>query len=726
MAVTLGYMLLATVSTTEDGEAPIGSFRTEDFNDGWVLHENGEEKPIRIPAAIDRKEGEEIVITNTLPEDLSNGMNLMLRAAMEDVLIYVDGKLRVEYSSENIEGMSFYIPSAYVVCALNQADSGKEIRIEICVKTQGAVNGVRIGHGNNVWFEVIRNGLSVNMIAAAVFIAGALLLIAVLVMQKYYHVSAARQLSLLMLNTAMWVFSESTLRQLFFTRPSLTQYFTFFTVELIAVLALSYFDEVQHRVYHKQYLLIESVAFLQIMINAVLHTVGFMQLYNTMMISHIWTGIAAVAATCGIVTDIIKGRTKEYKITVIGMICFVILSVTELVGFYVNRFHVFGTSLSIALLLLMLATIIQTIYDEVMANRERVNARTDMIIKTIQTIAGAIDARDVYTGGHSERVGYYAGRLAEEMAETYGLDAVDIMRIRYIGLVHDIGKIGVADNVLNKPGRLNDEEFSLMKKHAEIGYEMMRTMGDSIPGLPEGIHYHHERYDGKGYPDGLKGKEIPLVARILALCDSYDAMTSNRVYRKRLSEEAVREEIRSCAGTQFDPELAEIFLKMLEKGDLDAQTINGVAVDENGEIRTSTLLESRLLKDLMDKTKVTDPSHVRMLCYVMKLMEKKGIRYKVVYFGIAEHVPDGIATEQEMEILQRTIQAGIKNHDVMIRYTAKQYVVALYDAEDPAAQALTESVCEGYPMARAEILAEEKTEKASENKEDQNSDDKKE
>ena len=706
LAVTLMYMLMAVVDTSSDGEAPIGSFQTEDFNEGWMLHEGESERPIRLPAALDRGEGEEIIISNTLPEDLSDGMNLMLRGAMEDILIYVDGRLRAEYASDAIDGMGFYIPSAYVVAGLDQADAGKEICIQIRVKTRGVVNGVRIGHGNNVWFEVIKNGLSVNAIALVVFVTGLIILIGTFVMQKFYRVSAARQLALLMLNTAMWVFSESTLRQLFFSRPSLSQYFAYFTVELIAVLAMTYFDEVQHRAYHEKYVLLESVAFLQILLNAILHTIGFMPLYKTMMISHIWTAIGAVVASSCIIRDFIRGRVKEYKITVIGMICFVIMSTTELVGFYVNRFHVFGSSLCLALLMLMIATIIQTVYDEVMASRERANARTDMIIKTIETIAGAIDARDEDTGGHSGRVGFYAGCLAEEMAECYGLDAVDLMRIRYIGLVHDIGKIGVADNVLNKSGRLTEEEYSLMKKHPEIGYEMMSSMGNVIPGLLDGIRYHHERYDGKGYPDGLKGKEIPLVARIMALADSYDAMTSNRVYRRRLSEEEVQKEIRSCAGTQFDPELAEIFLKMMEEGKLDSRTVRGMAADESGKVNPSALLESKVQKDLLQKVPVSDPSHVRMLCYMMKLLEKKGIRYEIVFLGIDEKVPDG-NVEKALGLLTAAYKDMLYGHDINIRYTERNYILALYDRDEEGAAEFLKAVKEKYPAAVSEYLTEE-------------------
>ncbi len=197
-----------------------------------------------------------------------------------------------------------------------------------------------------------------------------------------------------------------------------------------------------------------------------------------------------------------------------------------------------------------------------MEELEEKNLQTNhMTMQTIMTIVNTIDAKDEYTKGHSQRVSEYAAALAEEL----GLEADEIEQIRYIGLLHDIGKIGVPDAILNKPGRLNTTEFSLMKLHTLVGGEILRDI-DSMENVDIGAKYHHERYDGKGYPEGLEGEEIPYVARIIGIADAYDAMTSHRVYRKRLSDEAVCEEIERCSGTQFDPKMAEAFLRLIKAG----------------------------------------------------------------------------------------------------------------------------------------------------------------
>lgn len=182
-------------------------------------------------------------------------------------------------------------------------------------------------------------------------------------------------------------------------------------------------------------------------------------------------------------------------------------------------------------------------------------------LQTIETIANTIDAKDEYTKGHSSRVSEYSAEIASRL----GMGEREVMNIRYIALLHDIGKIGVPDAVLNKPGKLTDAEYELIKKHTTVGGEILKDI-DMLPDLDVGAKYHHERYDGKGYPLGLKGEEIPLTARIICLADAYDAMTSNRVYRKHLQKEIVLEELKKCRGKQFDPQITDVFLEYLENG----------------------------------------------------------------------------------------------------------------------------------------------------------------
>lgn len=179
-------------------------------------------------------------------------------------------------------------------------------------------------------------------------------------------------------------------------------------------------------------------------------------------------------------------------------------------------------------------------------------------LQMIQTLSTTIEAKDEYARGHSHRVAEYAALIAGEL----GWSSEEIMNLKYAAHLHDIGKIGIPDMLLNKPARLTPEEYSVIKEHTVIGAEILKNIS-LIPHVAEVARSHHEHYDGTGYPDGLAGEDIPLSARIVAIADSYDAMNSRRIYRNALPPEKIFEEIENNRGIQFDPELADIFLKLL-------------------------------------------------------------------------------------------------------------------------------------------------------------------
>lgn len=185
----------------------------------------------------------------------------------------------------------------------------------------------------------------------------------------------------------------------------------------------------------------------------------------------------------------------------------------------------------------------------------------DLVNESLRTIANIIDTKDEYTKGHSVRVAIYSKRLAQKL----GMDEKEQERIYHIGLLHDIGKIGIPVSILTKPGRLTDEEFEIIKRHPAMGSTIMKDFS-SIPGVQYGIRYHHERYDGKGYNEGLSGIDIPLEGRIICVADSYDAMSSRRCYRNSLSYDFILDELRRNSGTQFDPDIAACMIELIEAG----------------------------------------------------------------------------------------------------------------------------------------------------------------
>ena len=201
--------------------------------------------------------------------------------------------------------------------------------------------------------------------------------------------------------------------------------------------------------------------------------------------------------------------------------------------------------------------------DEVKQLTERQQLAQRLFEQTVTALVTAIDAKDEYSHGHSLRVAEYAERIAWMM----GKSEEECRKVYYAGLLHDVGKLGISDGIINKKSVLTPEEYEVVKQHPVLGDQILSSIQD-YPYIRIGAHYHHEWYDGTGYPDGLKGKDIPEIARIISVADTYDTLSSNRSYRSALPQQLIREEIVAGAGTQFDPEIAMIMRHMI---DLDSE-----------------------------------------------------------------------------------------------------------------------------------------------------------
>lgn len=187
----------------------------------------------------------------------------------------------------------------------------------------------------------------------------------------------------------------------------------------------------------------------------------------------------------------------------------------------------------------------------------------EMFFQTAESLADAIEKRDPYTGGHTRRVTQYSLATAKHLQ----LKPIETKWLKISAVLHDIGKIGIDDQILRKPDRLNPEEFDEIKRHATMGAEIIDHI-KQLKNIIPGVKYHHEQLDGTGYPEGLKGEKIPILAKIVAVADTYDAMTTDRPYRRALSKEMAIKELKRCTGTQFDREVVEAFIKAYEAGEI--------------------------------------------------------------------------------------------------------------------------------------------------------------
>jgi HD-GYP domain-containing protein (c-di-GMP phosphodiesterase class II) len=554
----------------DPGEAYIGSFNSYDLSEGWTVYlpDGSVLEDHDFPDGIKVDRGQVITIERVLPDTISDGMRMGLRSSREEMKIYVDGQERGSYSVDDFSTKRKSVVSAYVLVDLNAVDAGKTISIEISCSSNPTVrlNRITYAYGNNVWFPYIQDNISLVIVAVLMVFLGVFAIgLYACIRKRVSEAKSVFYLALTIIIAGMWMIAESEIRQVIFNSPSLSNVFSFMLIEIIAAFGAMYCNEVQKHHYRKLYTILECVILIQVLTNIVLNVTGIVDFYDSLILSHSWSALTIVTVAGTLIADTVTKRSRAYRFTAWGLATLVFCSMLEIINFYLYNVVTMGLFLGVGLLVLLGFTIVQAVIDILRsAEKRRVEAEKSNRI-TFQTIASTIDAKDEYTGGHSDRVGHYAKLLAMEVADDYGLSKQDISSISYIGRMHDIGKIGVPDSVLNKNGRLTDEEFELMKKHTIIGYDILKNI-DYIPNLREGVRSHHERWDGRGYPDGLKGEQIPLFARILCIADSYDAMTTDRVYRKKLDKATVLSELRNNGGRQFDPDLSQVFIAMVEGG----------------------------------------------------------------------------------------------------------------------------------------------------------------
>jgi HD-GYP domain-containing protein (c-di-GMP phosphodiesterase class II) len=224
-------------------------------------------------------------------------------------------------------------------------------------------------------------------------------------------------------------------------------------------------------------------------------------------------------------------------------------------------------------------------------NLELYRQHEDLLLSFVRSLVSTLDAKDAYTRGHSERVALVARRIGTYL----GLPEEDLRNIYLSGLLHDIGKIGVDDQILRKPGQLTAEEFAQIKRHPVIGYNILAGLRNLQAVLP-GVRHHHEAFSGTGYPDGLSGDEIPLMARILAVADSYDAMISDRPYRNGLKLERLEAILREGSGTQWDPRVVSAYFVIRD----DVRAIWETYSPVRGGMLDGTLAELEKLADDRD------------------------------------------------------------------------------------------------------------------------------
>lgn len=530
---------------------------------------DGSREMIEVPGKYEVPAKTTMTIITQLPENYTESM-LAIRSSLQSVRFYVDGELRAEYDTSEERVVGKNSASCYVFCPTSAEDAGKEVRIELQTNTNkysGVVNAVYCGNAVEIWGYLFRTYGLETIIAFFLLFAGIVTIIFGFSLGIAYQTKFDMEyLGWCVFVAAVWMLGESKMRQLFVPNPSALSTLCFVMIMLSPIAIGYYMDTLLKGRYRKIFGVVENIAFLNLLICSVLHILGIVDYIESLPVAHMILVGTVLIVFITMICDLKRGYVSE-KYTFLSIILAMAAAVTEslLVYFRVSTSGIFiGTGMLILLCTNLLKTIRNIQKMESQRQRAEMNKRRKqmetMSLQMMQTLSTTIEAKDEYTRGHSHRVAEYAALIAEEL----GWDKKEIKNLKNAAHLHDIGKICIPDNILNKPTRLTEEEFQVIKEHTVIVAEILKNI-TLISHVKEVARSHHERYDGMGYPDGLKGEEIPLYARVITVADSYDAMKSRRIYRNPLDDQIIYNEIARNCGSQFDPQIAGVFLKMLNE-----------------------------------------------------------------------------------------------------------------------------------------------------------------
>lgn len=577
----------------------------------WEKTDGSCEK-IQVPGKYEVPARETMTIVTTLPQDYAEN-TLAIRSSLQDVRFYVDGKLRAEYDTSSTRFVGKNSASRYVFCKTSEEDAGKEVRIELRSNTEkysGVVNAIYCGDKADIWEHLIHEYGLETVIAFFLLFAGIITIIFSISLGVVYHTKFSMEyLGWCVILASIWMLGESKLRQLLVPNPSALATLCFVMIMLSPVAISYYIDTIQNGRHKKLFGLLEDIAFVNLLCCSILHLLGIADYIETLPVAHIILAATLITVIVTMLYDLKQGFVKTDKYTLSGIVVAILAVAIESLSVYFVV-SISGIFIGIGMLILLFVNLIKTIriIQDIESRRQqeemdkRRKQMEKMSLQLMQTLSTTIEAKDEYTRGHSHRVAEYAALIAREL----GWDKKEIQNLKNAAHLHDIGKIGIPDNILNKPTRLTEEEFDVIKEHTVIGAEILKNI-TLIDHVKEVARSHHERYDGTGYPDGLKGEEIPVYARIISVADSYDAMQSRRIYRNPLGSQVIYNEILKNRGTQFDPEFADVFLKLLDEDRVEIKEDCALTDGENILPNMETEVE-KFISSVMETMKTQEDS----------------------------------------------------------------------------------------------------------------------
>ncbi len=685
------YLVVGEMNKRPNNEPNLRNVET--LTEWTVVNEDGSTMPITLPNS-STLSGQKTVTLEKQLEDVPEVYDsLLVWSKGQKIELFINNELWYEYSPERSDGYGINSTYLYLFVPLPKNMTDANIKIvftAVLDRDGGKIGEVLIGEQTACLLEIVKLNQLELFLGLFVLLLGVIALIISSVLSLFSKREVhLYYLACCVLVLAFWVVANCRARQFIFPNASVIRDCAYLVLPLISISFAVYLDRIQDERYHIGYLIIEVASIINLGIIAVLNYTGVAALSNTRMGSLIIIILTMLMTVVTMAYDLFKRKDRSYIYVAIGLALLALCGIIQLVMEQVLSLSVIsGTFMSIGLIFLVIFGLLQAVKKINQMNTDRNEAieQVEHLSRTaMEALAKTVDAKDRYTSGHSMRVAEVACLIAEEL----GWNDEQISELRFQGMMHDIGKIGVPDSVLNKPGRLNSIEFELVQSHTTVGSDILKNV-TSIPGVEKAARHHHERFDGNGYPDHLKGEDIPINARIIGVADAYDAMNSDRIYRKALPKDVIRKEIVNGRGTQFDPFLVDVFIKLLDEDRLVTNEGSDSFVARQGSnIDTSKFAVE--LNDAIDRIRgdnsIETVERVKLgevTSVFRKLRDEYEYEFMVIAFSIRPKEDMNVSDEyleKATDTMKISIQKSIRDEDISVRYSNTQMLAVLFNAD---------------------------------------------
>ena len=678
------------VGTSEVQDVTLATYDVVECNAGWEITTEDVTTKISSLPYYGKSDADEIVVAKRAVSANMCGETLCFLSADKRLQIFVDDELIYSFGMDDQLVIGRTPGSVMVFADIPDDSEGKIIKIKMQSPYEDYATYMTqmvVGDRDVVILYFLKNEIFALICCLGILVCGIILLIFATVQIRSKQ-NPAKLFSLGMYFIVLFAYHliETKVPMIFYGNQVLYSNLIFLSLMMAPFFTELYLFAVSDH-YKKLMRILIYITVTNIIVQLTLQAFNILDFMSMAFVSH---GLLTIVIVVVLLMEYKNVRQrKKVDVAFLGVLSAAICAAIDLVRCYTEKVGDLGKYSRVGVFIFGISMVITCINEMVQKQVQFAeNAKAELIsAEIIQTLVTAIDAKDIYTKGHSTRVAEYSIILAKRL----GWDEERIDSVRYKALLHDVGKIGIPDRVLNKADRLSDEEFEIIKSHTIIGSEILQGVS-SLSEMYVVARNHHERYDGKGYPDKKSGEDIPEEARLVGIVDAYDAMSSDRAYRKALSRDTIRGELSRGRGTQFDPHMTDAFLELLDEGALNTQ-------QKENEGKTDLMDVSSLVRELIAQNcepgaiKINQEDMGKLYQYINGLHTRFGIESHTVLISLVWEEDVAMSdVEKAMKAMEYSIIQSLRTVDVMTRVSESQYLIVLTEAHSQNLQMIIDRV----------------------------------